>query len=424
MRSQSETRSVDIAIIGGGAAGLVAAVVLGSQRLARSVVVLEGSLAPGLKLLLTGGGRCNLTNRSVSAADYTGSGSSLIRKVLSAFTVEQTVQFFRSVGETVHEEEDGKLFLDSNSARTLRDTLVRQITGLGFPLLAHHRVTAINRERSAFIVSTEAGAFRARKVLLATGGLSYPRTGSDGSGYHFARQLGHSIVPVTPALVPWVLDGTFHRDLAGITQAVELTVGVHGAKPRRTRGPLLWTHAGVSGPAVLHASGHWHKARLTDASPTVHANFLPGEDFASTERRFLDTASNQPRTHLRNALAGWLPSRFCDALLAELEIPGSTPLAHVSRDHRRRLLNSALAWPLPVRDSLGYDHAEVTAGGVPLAEVNPATMESRRCPGLHLAGEILDVTGRLGGFNLQWAWSSAWVAAGGLSMDNVTSPGG
>lgn len=387
------------------------------------IVVLEGTSRPATKLLITGGGRCNVTNRVVTPEDYTGSGRSAIRKVIAAFTAEQTRAFFEEIGVLLREEAGGKLFPRTGGAHAVRNALLNRARSLAVVIRTACRVSAVQRVEQAFVLDCPKGSLTARRILLATGGLSYPKTGSDGSGLRLAESLGHTVTPPTPALVPLVLEGDFHRGLSGITLEVELTIRAAGARPARTRGPLLWTHFGISGPAVLDASGFWHKARLENRSPQVFANVLPGEDFIPAERRLLDLATRRPRSHLRNALATWLPGRFCDAVLACLHIAPTTPLAHLSREHRRRLIEALTAWPLPVRDSLGYDHAEITAGGVPLNEVNPATLESRRCPGLFLAGEMLDVAGRVGGFNLQWAWSSGWVAAEGMSTDNIVAAG-
>jgi len=211
-----------------------------------------------------------------------------------------------------------------------------------------------------------------------------------------------------------VLAGDFHEGLSGISQDVELTVAVAGDRPRRLRGAMLWTHFGVSGPVVLNASGYWHRAREEGREVRLTVNFLPGSDFTRAEQRLLDKAVAQPQVYLHNALAEWLPDRFVRGLLERLGIEGRRPLAHLEREVRRRLIRELLEWTLCATDSRGFAHAEVTAGGVPLDEIDSATMMSRRCPGLFLVGEILDVDGRIGGFNFQWAWAGAFVAAAGL----------
>lgn len=422
----------DVAIIGAGAAGLATAIFAARARPRLRIALLDGAAKPGAKILVAGGGRCNVTNRCVRPADFNGSSRNAIKKVLAALPVPKTIAWFAEMGVTLHEEEHGKLFPDSNQARTVLDALLAEVRRHGAKLLTAHRVTAIgpattsggasptaDEARFHVHVRVEGGdaetVIRARRVVLATGGMSLPKTGSDGAGYELARRLGHSLVPTVPALVPLVLDGDFHAGLSGVAQDVELTVTPEGGKPVRIAGALLWTHFGVSGPAVLDASRHWLRARQERRPCTITANLLPGDNAASAEAKLLDLVARQPRTILRNAMSAWLPARVVDALLARLQIDGRVPLAHLSKDVRRRWLGALLAWPLPVRDSRGYVHAEVTAGGIPLDEVDTATMQSKRCPGLYFVGEILDVDGRIGGFNFQWAWSSGYVAGHALA---------
>ncbi len=403
--------ALDVAVVGAGAAGLAAAIFTARRKPALAVAALDGARKLGAKILVSGGGRCNVTNSVVTAADFRGGSPHVVRRTLDAFTAEATVAFFREIGVALHEEPDGKLFPDTNRARTVLDALVGEAHRRGVRLLTGHRVTGIARDDGGpFSLETSSGRFTARRVVLATGGLSLPRTGSDGLGYRLAAALGHTLVPSTPALVPLLLEGDFHAPLSGIAHAVELTVRVDGKATARVPGAMLWTHFGVSGPAALDASRFWHQG-----AATVGASFFPGMDFPSMEEKLLALARAQPRTQLRNALSTLLPAQVAAAVLDRLAMKGETPMAHLSREDRRTLVRALLDWPLPVRGSRGYNYAEVTAGGVPLDEIDPSTFESRRCPGLYLVGEILDVDGRIGGFNFQWAWSSAWVAAAALS---------
>lgn len=414
----------DVAIIGAGAAGLATAIFAARRCPGRTILALDGAKKLGAKILVSGGGRCNVTNVAVTAADYCGGSPHVIRRVLATFTAEQTVDFFRELGVEMHVEEYGKLFPDTNRARTVLDALVGEANRLGVYILPGHRVTQIERRDSDFEIGVEVEpssgsrqTYRALFVVLATGGLSLPKTGSDGGGYDLAKHLGHSLIPTSPALVPLVLDGDFHASLSGISHEVTLTVLVEGCKPIRVRGPLLWTHFGVSGPAVLDASRHWHHARLEQRDVTVTMNFLPDDDFNSLEEKTLGLVSSQPKVFLRNALAALLPARLADELLKKLGIDGGIAMAQVTREARRALVRALLDWPLVVRDSRGYGYAEVTAGGVSLNEIDSGSMASRKCQGLFLVGEILDVDGRIGGFNFQWAWSSAWVAAKGIARE-------
>jgi predicted Rossmann fold flavoprotein len=414
------TKSViDVAIVGGGAAGLATAIFVARRNPALRVVVLDGAKKLGAKILISGGGRCNVTNDFVTPNDFWGGSRHVIRRVLDALPVAQTVAFFREIGVSLHVEPGGKMFPDTNKARTVLDALLGEAGRCGVEIRTEHRVTAVERRDERFTISSLAGAVSARNVVLATGGRSVPKTGSDGFGYRLAESLGHSLVPQMPALVALVIDGDFHSALSGVSQDVELTVRVQGLKPVRLQGALLWTHFGVSGPVVLNASRHWHAAMLYNRSVTMSINMLRADSFDSADRRLMELAAAQPRAALHNAVANLIPARVAHALTERLALNSQIPIGQLSRDARRKLVQALIDWPLPVRDSRGYQYAEVTAGGMPLDEIDPRTMESRRCPGLFLVGEILDVDGRIGGFNFQWAWSSAWVAAAAIASSEI-----
>ncbi len=410
--------NADIIIVGGGAAGLATAIFAARLMPKHSVLLLDGARRLGAKILVSGGGRCNVTNRVVTTNDFCGGSANVIKRVLREFPAERTVEFFRELGVDMYEEEDnGKLFPVTDRARTVLDALLAEASRRGVRILTEHRVAAIRRKAEHFEIDARAKRFLARRVVLATGGRSLPKTGSDGIGYCLAEALGHTLVPTTPALVALILNGEFHSPLSGISHLVELIVRASGWKPIRVAGVLLWTHFGVSGPAVLDASRHWHRARAEGREVAVYVNFLPGEDLGRVDDRLRGLAAAYPRAQVHNALAALLPARVATALLENVGILPAVQTSQLSRPSRQKLAHALVEWPLPVRDSRGYSHAEVTAGGVPLSEVDPRTMMSRTCPGLYFVGEILDVDGRIGGFNFQWAWSSAHVAASGLARE-------
>jgi predicted Rossmann fold flavoprotein len=409
------SETLEVVVVGAGAAGLATAIFSSRAKPGLRVTLLDGAANVGAKILVSGGGRCNVTHESVGPADFWGGSPNVVRRILSAFSVERTIAFFKEIGVTLHVEERGKLFPDSNSARSVLDALLAEARRLGVDLRSAHRVTGIGRRDDLFQLSTSAGEFAARRTVLATGGLSLPKTGSDGLGYRLATSLGHTLVAPTPGLEPLLLEGDFHAALSGIAHPVEICVRVAGRKPLHLEGPMLWTHFGISGPAALDASRHWQRARAEGTAVTLTVNLLPGHDFAALEAKLLGLAQSQARTNLRNTLSTLLPGRVAEAVLARLKLAGETTMANVSREDRRSLAKGLLEWPLPVSGGRGYNFAEVTAGGVPLSEVDPSTLESRRCAGLHFSGEILDVDGRLGGYNFQWAWSSAWVVAQALA---------
>jgi len=408
---------IDVAIVGGGAAGLTTAIMTARRLPGARIVVFDGASRLGAKILVSGGGRCNVTNRQVAAADYWGGDRRFVDSVLRAFSAADTVGFFEGLSVRLHEEEGGKLFPDSGRSRTVLDALVEAARQGGVDIRPGRRVEAIRRAESGVVELRLADSSEvARRVVLAAGGLSLPKSGSDGGGLALAAALGHRIVPTTPALAPLVLGGTFHRPLAGVSHEAALSVTVAGRRPIRLRGSLLWTHFGVSGPLALDASRHWHRATLEGGRVGVHLSFVPDLDFAGAERRLLDASAARPSATLRGALAELLPAAVAGGLLESLGIDSGVRLAHLSREDRRRVAAALVSWELPITGSRGYNYAEATAGGVALDEVDRGTMASKRCEGLFFAGEMLDVDGRLGGFNFQWAWSSAFVAARGLAQ--------
>jgi predicted Rossmann fold flavoprotein len=379
----------DVAIIGAGAAGLMAAIA--ASRAGARVMAIDGAKKIGAKILISGGGRCNVTNEVVRAEDFNGSRNA-IAKVLRTFDVSSTVAFFEELGVKLKREETGKLFPVSNRARDVIDALLRAAEGV--EIVTGMRVESIEQ---GFIVN---GEIRADRVILAAGGRSVPKTGSDGSGYELVRALGHTVTPTFPALVPLVVEkGHWITELSGISVDAELAVkSPTGRILQRHRGSMLFTHFGLSGPVVLDISRHW----IANQPATLSANFLPGETFESVDASLIAAAKRNPHATIGSVL------RLPDRLLARLA--PETPLGRLSKDERRRIVRDLVDYALPVIRDRGFEYAEVTAGGVPLTEIDVGTMESRICPNFYLCGEILDVDGRIGGFNFQWAWASGRLA--------------
>jgi predicted Rossmann fold flavoprotein len=403
----------EIVIVGAGAAGLATGIFIRRFNPAVSVTVLDGAAKPGAKILVSGGSRCNVTNASVSESDFWGGKPTIIRRVLRGFPAADAAAWFASLGVPLHEEDHGKLFPDSNRSRDVLDALLRELQAAGAVLRPSTRVTEVTAEAAGFCLHTSQGALTADRVVLATGGESLPKTGSDGAGLAMARRLGHAVVPTTPALAPLTLDMTFApgQRVQGVAQDVEVAVWINGSVATRLTGALLWTHFGVSGPVILNASRHWLRAHLEAQPVLLTISLCPGEGFESVDATWTRLSATRPRLSVLSALAELVPARFAAAVVERLGLQGAMPLTLLTRGDRRRLAHALVQWPLAVTGSRGYNYAEATAGGVALEEINPATMESRRCPGLYLVGEMLDVDGRIGGFNFQWAWSSGRVAA-------------
>ena len=413
----------DVVVVGAGAAGLATSIFAAAAVPRLRVRCLDGATHIGAKILVSGGSRCNVTNRSVDERDFWGGSPRAVRSVLKAFPAARAVQWFKELGVPLHEEEDGKMFPDTNRARTVLDALVAEAGRLGVRIDVGRRVRDIDRAQHGFEIACADGqVYRASAVVLATGGRSLPKTGSDGVGYGLASELGHHIVETTPALVPLVLGGDRHRSLSGVSHAAALTLWVEGRTVVRLVGSLLWTHVGASGPVVLNLSRHWHRARLAVADPSavaVRLSVCPEDSTESLDRWLVGWGRDRPRSRVATALATRLPTAVVHTWMRTSGLSVDATMTRLTRDDRRRLVRALVETPLDVLDSRGYAKAEATAGGVSLDEVDPATMESRRCPGLFLVGEMLDVDGRLGGFNFQWAWASAWVAGHGLARHHM-----
>lgn len=439
----------DIAVIGAGAAGLMAAISAGRAARAANrplrIVALDGAKVLGAKILVAGGGRCNVTHDEVDETAFAGSSRNAIRKVLGRFDVSATLRFFGELGVECKREETGKLFPITDNARTILDALLRAAKDAGVELLHPWRVDSVTHDDSGFLLTQAAppdtpasdpsvasslrrsvASLSAPRLILATGGMSLPKTGSDGRGYSFARALGHTVTRTFPGLVPLTLpEGHFLRELSGITLPATLELRAPtGKRLVSFTDSTLLTHFGLSGPSVLDISRYYlaepaaplppQQGReraaddhpKNDATASLHLNFLPGETAESLDATLAAIKNHGPATYL----ATRLPTRLAEALCRHAGIVPYVRGHQLAREPRRALARAVCELPLPITGSRGYTFAEVTAGGVPLSEVRLESMESRVCPGLHLCGEILDVDGRIGGYNFQWAWASGHVA--------------
>ena len=402
--------SADLVIVGGGAAGLAAAIAAGEQNARRRIVLLDGAKTLGAKILVSGGGRCNVTHEAVSAADFFGNRR-IIKNVLAAWSVQDTIRWFAGMGVELKREPTGKLFPISDKARTVLDALLARCHALDVDIHTARRVSGVERADSGFTIHSTGGPIIAKAVILATGGRSLPKSGSDGSGYALARAVGHSVTWTVPALVPLMLrDTMFHARLSGLSQEVTLTTVVDGQPVDLRRGSLLWTHFGVSGPVVMDASRFWTLAREEGAQADVYANLLPDWTADAVRDWFRTEAASTPRRSLAKTLALLVPERLAEAVCAALCAEPGRATAQVPRAERQQVIDALTRLPLPVTTDRGWNHAEVTAGGVPLEEINYRTMESKLAPGLYVIGEMLDCDGRIGGFNFQWAWATGYLA--------------
>jgi predicted Rossmann fold flavoprotein len=401
-----------IVVAGAGAAGLMAAI--HAAAAGAGVLLLERTRDGGRKILISGGGRCNVLPSSVEPGRYvTASSANSMRRMLLAWPLAGQRRFFEDVLDLplVLEPETGKLFPATNRARDVRDRLVQHARELGARIRFEARVDSLRPAPDAapggprWHVGLEDGeVIAAAAVIIATGGLSVPATGSDGIGLRIVRGLGHTIHDTYPALTPLTATPPVHADLAGVS----LDVTIRAPLPRgrfETRGGFLFTHRGYSGPAVLDVSHHAVRARAGGTAQPILVQWTE-DDADAWERTLRDDRAGALGPLLRRRL----PQRLADTLLAEAGVPADTRLAQLRREQRARIVELLARYPLPWTGDEGYRKAEVTGGGVALADVDPRTLESRIHPGLFLCGEILDAFGPIGGYNFAWAWSTGRTA--------------
>jgi predicted Rossmann fold flavoprotein len=386
----------DVIVIGGGAAGLMCAITA-AQR-GREVLVLEGSNRVGKKILMSGGGRCNFTNLYCEPANFISRNPHFCKSALARYTQHDFIALVDKHRIPYHEKTLGQLFCD-NSSKDIVAMLQSECDGAGVRIETSCAIESVSKN-ALFAVKTDKGTVSGETLVVASGGLSIPKMGASGLGYEIARQFGHEVLETRAALVPFTLTGTLHEiatRLSGVS--VRATVSVNAVAFTED---LLFTHRGLSGPAVLQASSYWAPG------DTIEIDLLPGEDATTL---LLQARDSQPRALLRTVLGAHLPRKLVGEL-QQLLWPAlaDTPLGEIGNDALAAVAAGLNNWRIKPAATEGYRTAEVTLGGVATEELSSKTMESRLQPGLYFIGEVVDVTGHLGGFNFQWAWSSGHAA--------------
>lgn len=388
--------NADVLVIGGGAAGLMCAVTAAERG--RSVIVLEGSNRIGKKILMSGGGRCNFTNLYCEPSNFLSGNPHFCKSALSRFTQHDFVALVEKHGIAYHEKSAGQLFCDESS-KDIVALLQRECDSAGVRIITQSDVQGVSHDEN-YELACGGGTFTAPSLVIASGGLSIPKMGASGLGYDIARQFGLNVVDTHAGLVPFTFTGALHElmeRLSGISARASVTT--NGTTFTED---ILFTHRGLSGPAILQVSSFWHPG------DTIEIDLLPG---TRVDELLVTAKSDQPRALLRTVLA----TQLARALVVELQDHlwrrhAETPLAEISNDALRALGSKLNRWVIKPAATEGYRTAEVTLGGVDTKDLSSKTMEASRQPGLYFVGEVVDVTGHLGGFNFQWAWSSGHAA--------------
>jgi len=402
-------------VIGAGAAGLAAAIFAATGP--RPVIVIERTADGGRKILISGGGRCNVLPAALQPERFvTRSAPHLLRSMLRSWPLHEQRTFFEArAGIPLKLEADTqKLFPVSDRARDIRDGLIALAIEAGVEFQFQTSLESLQATADGWRVLTDRGSIEADAVVLATGGLSVPKTGSDGLGLQLAAALGHDLHPTYPALTPLVLEPAAYSPLAGISLDVRIRAR-WGDDSATAEGGFLFTHRGYSGPAVLDVSHVPVQSRLAAGDRAV-LRVAWSRRTAEEWRTDLAGAGGQ----VRSVVARHLPQRLADRLVADTGLASDKPASQLSRAERTRLIDHLTAFELPWSGDEGYAKAEVTGGGVALDQVNRRTLESRRCPGLFLCGELLDAFGPIGGHNFAWAWATGRLAGLGSFLDTRT----
>jgi hypothetical protein len=385
----------DVLIIGAGAAGLMCAIEAGKRG--RKVIVLDHASKPGKKILMSGGGRCNFTNIDVSAGNYISHNPHFCKSAISRYTQHDFIAMVNDYRIPCHERDLGKLFCDV-SARDILDMLLSECVKVNIDIRLNCNIGSIGKaNNNAFNLDTSLGLFHGSSLVIACGGLSIPKMGASPLGYKVAVQFGHHVWPTAAGLVPFTLQS---QDKSGFAELSGISVHSTVSNERiQFSENILFTHRGLSGPAILQISSYWRPGEA------INIDLLPGLDVAD---HLKTRQSIQPNIKLKTVLSELLPKRLVLALLGQDTV--DAPLQSLSRARLGEIAKQLQHWQIKPNGTEGYRTAEVTLGGVDCNELSSKTMESSKIASLYFIGEVVDVTGWLGGYNFQWAWSSGWCA--------------
>ncbi len=397
----------NVVIIGGGASGIVAAI--SAAREGANVIILEHKDRIGKKILSTGNGRCNLTNEYMEQECFRGDDVSIVTEVFRQFGYQETLDFFKELG-VIFKNRHGYIYPISDQATTILDVLHMELERLNVVICLEHHVTTINRNAKGFLVCTDKGTYQADSIILATGGKAASVLGSDGSGYTLAKQFDHRISPVVPALVQLKAKGSYFKQLAGVRTLAKVSLFVNDKCISEDTGELQLTNYGISGIPVFQVSRYAAKGLYEKKKVTAEIDFLP----SMTDEELSLFIKERKRLHgdkkAVDFLVGMFHKKLIGVLLKEAKIALTDSINKLSDDKIKELLYLCKHFPVFIEGTNDFEQAQVCAGGVKTTGINPKTMESLNEPDLYIIGELLDIDGICGGYNLQWAWSTGFIA--------------
>ncbi|TCT17066.1 hypothetical protein EDC18_101362 [Natranaerovirga pectinivora] len=396
-----------VAIIGGGASGLVAGIV--SARGGAKVTIIERMDRLGKKILATGNGRCNLTNTVLSVDHFNGENPKFSMPVLSAFDVEKTIEFFNGLG-IYPRVENGYVYPYSNQASSVLDVLRQEIEQLKINVVYEEEVKEIEKKKNQFIIHTNGNKYYTNKVILCAGGNSTPNLGSNGSGFDLAKKLGHRIVSPYPALVQIKASENYLKRIKGVRVIAKLHLYIDDTLKREEVGEVLFTDYGLSGIPILQISRYIGEAINNGKKIKVLLDLIPELETEALDKILVERFTNMPYKSIEDNLIGLLNKKLIPIITHLSDIKDNQPVSQISKSQRHKLIESIKNLTFNITGTNDWNQSQVTVGGVATDEVDPNTLESKIHPNLYFAGEILDIDGDCGGYNLQWAWSSGYIA--------------
>lgn len=397
-----------IAIIGGGASGLMAA--LFAARAGADVIIYEHNNAVGKKILASGNGRCNIINTTATHEDYAGNDPQFVTYALKQLSFGYFEKFCHSIGLILDIKDDGRCYPLSNEAKSVLIALKSAVSDAGVKIITNAHVSAITKKENRFTVETPSGKHHFDKVLIATGSEAAPQLGATNDGYTFARAFAHEIIPTYPSLVQLHLNSKNHPKMAGVKTTAEVTLFIDNKSNTKVTGDILFAAYGISGLAILDVSQRASYALLNKQRVSISLNLLPrydrGELVSTLEKLF----ASVPKQTVHTALCGVIPAKIATYLLEDAAIALSTTVSTLTPKEIKKLAHLIGEWKFEVTDTHGFKHAEVSGGGVSTAQINNKTMESKLVEGLYFSGEVLDIVGKRGGYNFNFAWASGMIA--------------
>lgn len=400
----------NILVIGGGASGMMAAIA--ALENGAKVTIAERNNRLGKKVLVTGNGRCNMTNVNISSVNYHGQNPLFTNNIFSQLDNKRTIEFFENLGIVTKIEERGRVFPMSDQASSIVDILTHHLKELGCKIIYEARVIEIKKSGDKFEVIFEGkGSLFFDKVIIACGGKSVPSLGSDGSGHELARVFGHAITPVWPALVQVKLKGDFFDDVQGVKVDGVARLIIDDREVKKEAGEILFTHYGLSGPAILKMSREVKENILNGKKAEISISIFNNFNLETLDNFLTRRFTTLNKKALKTSFLGFIQKRLIPHLLNEAGVENiDKKCAEVSAKERRAIAETILNWKFDVIDTNDFKNSQVTAGGVDTSDVDPRTLESKKINGLYFCGEVLDIDGDSGGFNLQFAWSSGYVS--------------